>query len=135
MKVRLVEVLQDEGRATVRYECSLGVSSASWGDPSIEPVVGDDYFIEFTFLDPIRLGENASVLPRAGRAAVGVCDSLAQVDGLVEEIDEDGIVALRLAPDCLALIESHPGVLEKGTWLRLRFPASRIELFAIGRGC
>jgi len=132
MKVRIASVATDEPGATVRYECPLGASLARWGG-AVEPKVGDEFFVEYTFREPVQLGVNATVLTGECCASVGVADDLVQIVGLIEGLDADGVAFLRLAPDCLALIETESEV-QAGTWVRLRLPVSKVELWAIGGG-
>lgn len=48
--------------------------------------------------------------------------------GLLESVDDDGVGYLRLAPDCLVLLETD-GFLEAGAWVAFSSPSAAIGIF------
>ncbi|AKF06852.1 hypothetical protein DB32_004001 [Sandaracinus amylolyticus] len=52
--------------------------------------------------------------------------------GSVEEVEDEGLVYLRLAPDCLVTIEAAPDAFVAGEWLHLALRARSVTVCAFG---
>jgi len=77
-----------------------------------------DYDSEFDINIPINLKRNA-LLVSDRRCFIRLLEDKNEIQGLVDQIDEDGMIYLRLAIDCLIMVESENDEIKKGDYLLL----------------
>jgi hypothetical protein len=102
----------------VHFTCAAGDAEAIWKSKTLTPVNGREYDVELD-IDPIlRMGENAAV-ELGLMPALAMIGTQVQIVAIVEQVDDDGMVYLRLSPDCIVMIESAGPKIQCGQALRL----------------
>jgi len=98
----------------------------------VDAPLGRPVDVEFT-IDVIATDGDVVDFASAGGQAPSarVCGSLSVLVGCVEGVDGDGVGYLRLAPDCLVLLETD-GSLTPGSWVELRIAPPSIGVFVTG---
>ena len=116
MKIRILDVRNDDLNVIVQFRSQAGDAVAIWRSAKLTPVVDQQYEVEV----------DANVVLR-DEAVIGATNSLAKsrlervgsktrLTAEVEGLDEDGMAYLRVASDCILMVESegqsiHPGVM------------------------
>ena len=73
----------------------------------------------------------AGMIIRTGPASARVAGDVTVIVGCIEGVDDDGVGGLRLAPDCLVLLETDGGV-PSGVWVELRVAPESVGVFVLG---
>jgi hypothetical protein len=131
LKIKIVSTDTDSSPIIVRFQCRSGEGLASWRSDNIAPVAGKEYQVEIDTTAVLRVGENASFLAGSG-AGIMVLDHRVQLTAEVDRVDEDGMVYLRLAPDCLFMAESLNSVFQPGSIVRTILDPTGLQLTLIG---
>jgi hypothetical protein len=131
MKIRLESIQLAGAGVLVHFTSAVGEAAALWQSTKITPAKGHEYDVELDIDAILKLGENASVQlgAKPGLAMIG---TKVQIVGIVESIDDDGMVYFRLAPDCIMMIESFGSTFHKAEVLRLALEPVAIRLTPIG---
>lgn len=96
MKIEVKKVVTDEAGSTrLEFDSPLGQSVAIWGDEACAPAVGASYDVELDVDEPVRVGKNAAVALE-GQASLRHENGNSVVTGIVEQVFDDGTVALRV---------------------------------------
>jgi len=117
MKTTISKVFDGEPRK-VEFLCSAGGAIATWHGKSL-PEKGKAYDSELDITETLALGTNCSKSDLRKFTLIRDDDSTTRVIGMVDSIDEDGMVYLRLADDCLIMIESSIGTFAESDWITL----------------
>ena len=120
MKTRAISSEDD----SLLLESDIGQIGGCWRESSVAPSVGQLLSIEFTIDHTVRVDE---VVEEGGWAAVAR-NGWNELRGQLEAIDDDGVGYLRLAPDCLVLVETDGGV-TAGQWIQLRIPWTSVGVY------
>ena len=122
MKVDVNDVTHGE---VVDVRSAIGTIRGCWKGASRPAGV---VHIELTWTPVATLGENADGSNRQVYEA-SVNEHVTSLTGRVEEVDDDGIFYLRLASDCLVMVEGRPGDFHAGDWIKLRCAPRDLELY------
>ncbi|MFF4225691.1 hypothetical protein ACFYZH_22915 [Streptomyces abikoensis] len=122
MRIEISRVLDAESRA-VCFSSPVGSGQGIWRGEG--PPETGAYDVEFDVPDVVR---SWGLVASSGRGIEGVDGFGVSVTGVVERIDDDSVVALRLETDVL-LVEILDGVRPVAVGDRLRFTASGLELY------
>jgi hypothetical protein len=112
--------------ATVHFRCSIGEGVGRWKGPN-PPIAGETYDVELDVGAALEPGVNVVIVAPTSMALRKLKDAQMLI-GLAEQIDPDGMLCLRLAPDALVMIESRPGQFSPGEMLQITVAAESISL-------
>ncbi|GGP59187.1 hypothetical protein [Streptomyces abikoensis] len=122
MRIDITRVLEAESGA-VCFSAPVGRGRGLWRG-AVPPEVGA-YDVEFEVPDVVR---SWGLVPSAGWGVEGDDEGGVSVTGVVERIDDDSVVALRIQSDVL-LVEILDGPRPVAVGDCLRFTAPRLELY------
>src|SRR4051794_11049686 len=118
MEVRIATAERiSERRYRVSFIAGAGDGRGVWRGH--EPRIGEPYAIEFTLLDWIDIGRNATFTEERQFSLSANEDAVTMTVRVESTDDDDEIAYLRLATDCLFLAEFPRASLQAGQWLRL----------------
>ena len=109
----------------VLFECSIGVALALWRGKTT-PQTGSSLDVEI----------DINILLGIGRSAIydNSCVNSMSHNGLinniiapVESVDGDGMIFLRISPDCMVMAESI-GAIKPGAWLSISVMPHKISI-------
>jgi hypothetical protein len=120
-----------DSRIEIAFSCAIGGGVATWRSAHGPPHAGRSYDVEIDIADSMELGRNTSILA-APRPAISGTEERARLSGTIDSVDEDGLVYLRLAPDCVVMIDASPGEFEPGHAVELDVPIASVELVPFG---
>jgi hypothetical protein len=126
MRVQIVSVGEGkEGQVMVTFAAPCGVAVAQWrGRDRARP--GDSYDIEFDVFVIVDRASNAQTAEDQAPAmmfrgeAVLLC-------GSIEAVYDDGVAYLRLAPDCIMMVNTA-GDISAGDFVQISVPASALAI-------
>lgn len=114
MKVRILEA---HGTTHVRIACDFGELLALSNDNRyLAP--GASAGLEFDVDEALELGRNAFVTEGETYSVENVGSSI-HMRGLVDGVDDDGLIYFRLGVASLTMIEAPPGAFSPGQWIRI----------------
>ena len=87
--------------------------------------------VELDFDDPLREGQNVAVISGGAFRVLQHRDQTV-LEGLVDSLDDDGLLYLRLGDDCLMMLDSAPGAFSVGDWIRIQCAGGQLGLTPIG---
>ncbi len=129
MRITITDIRELEGSSIVTFECDLGKGAARWKNPRARAKVAHKYDVEIDLELTLRIGDNCQVsserVPRISLEGNSVI-----VVGSVDGIDVDGMVYLRLAPDCLVMVETDGDAVREAMWLEIVAPIDCVFVFA-----
>ncbi|RYE53570.1 MAG: hypothetical protein EOP48_14115 [Sphingobacteriales bacterium] len=117
------------GDCTVRCETKIGEITGKWRSES-SPDLHHTYDIEVNF-PPIQV-DQIKVTDLLSRCVYDTSNDMQDIAGVIEAIDDDGLLYLRLSSDWLQMIELKHFELYVGMNIRLTCKASEIEIWPIG---
>lgn len=126
MKVKVLRV-EDGGREAL-METDAGQATLRVHSKPGTPSAGRTYSAELSVQDALVLGKNAWLAEERAYLIERRGTDLALV-GLVDGVDEDGLVYLRLGSDALVMIEAAPQEIVSGSWLRVIISAEKVTLY------
>ena len=126
MRIEIKEILDSE-KKIVNFESQIGVGIGLWKS-SIAPVKNAIYSIEFNINDFLILGENAFEELR-GNYSISISNNNMILEGIIEDIDEDGMAYYRLGTDCIIMLESDKENLYNGMWLKIIIDILDVEIW------
>lgn len=129
MHVKIIAVSGEQSRPRVQFDTGIGIGVATWSGQII-PREGKEVDVEIDIDERIDFSQNAQVGDQDDYG-VSHYDKNVVFRGLIEDQDDDGMSYLRIAPDCLVMIESEEHSL-KGTWLRLEVSMESVRITPIG---
>ena len=131
MRVEVKDVVTTEhGEQLVLVSTAAGRATLPLRTPATEIVRNMPRTAELDVDVPIVHGENAQ--PTAERTYRIESDSeWVTLVGVVDGIDLDGLVYLRLGSDAIVMIEAQPDQFASGDWLRVVVPLNRTGISLI----
>ena len=130
MKIEVVKVVEVAGKTVIDFHSSTGNSRGVWiGDDA--PVIGFKIDVEIDLDEPMIKGSNASLIAdnKCNHITLGK-NLLVEIKGQIESIDDDGMAYLRLAADCLIMIESEG--FKTGDFVLLKADPNNFEITPTG---
>lgn len=118
-------------RNVIKFRSGIGEGAAVWTDPDIEPLIGNTYSVEFSILQVICLGVNSELL-KVSSMSIQLQGLKCSLIGVIEQVDDDGMLFVRLATDCLFMAESANGGFQVGNTIAIHLHCSELEVFPIG---
>ena len=130
MKIKTIASLKSKDFTTVDFECSAGNGRALWLSEHV-PSKGDEVGVEFNIDSKIELEKNAWTTSQRQTSISRDSDNEIQVTGLVDGQDDDGVLYLRVAPNCLIMIESETLGLA-GQWIQVQVGVKDFNVTQVG---
>lgn len=119
-------IVQSASPASLIVESRIGRIAGQWRQPSLTPQAGQWLDVEIDF---DWMACRAEVIDGDGlTASLQVESETNVVVGCIDSIDEDGMGYLRLAQDCLVMVETD-GSLTPRDWVRMNVPSSSTAIF------
>lgn len=128
MKVEIQAlVVHAQGAPTVVVATPIGTAELVLG--SRAPVaVGERCDAELTL--EARLQRGVNLWPaEVGTPRLVSEGEVTTLVGVVEAVEDDGVVILRLARDLLVMIDADPGEVAAGEWVRVALPLRAVSVF------
>lgn len=123
MLVRIIRSEIIEGEPFVQFGCAAGTGAGRWRGAL--PRAGEEFDVE---LDVALAGASAAAVPGA-EPSIALRDGEVELIVAVESVDEDGVAAARVAPDCVVLLDAGAFSLPPGTSARLVLPVDAVSLW------
>lgn len=120
-----------DGTTVVTFECLVGAGIARWKGGASLPVVGQSYHVELDVDQELEKDRNVSVSAK-GSHALSYREEIVTIQGMVEQVDYDGLVCLRLSQDCLIMLEAAQGAFQPGEWLTLQVGSDTFSMTSFG---
>jgi hypothetical protein len=117
------------GAPLVWVSSACGATLGRWAG-RVPPVVGRACSVELGVAT--ALGDETATRGGEGTFALASSGADCVLSGRLESVDPDGMGHLRLAEDCLVMVEATPGWDEPGIWVTLRVPAERLTITPSG---
>lgn len=127
MRVVIKSVDAQTDRSEVVVISALGEGTVLWGPGRPLPSPGDELSVEFAVCIPIRLGQAVAFVD-SRQSCFYTHNGITHICGKVEGRDEDGVVYLRLATDCLLMVESDLPEGSTGKWVAVTLPYRNVEI-------
>jgi hypothetical protein len=103
MRIVVEDVTED---LFVSASCLAGRIRGRWkSSRGVLPVVGREYDVEVDIVGPVSLNAATPIDEAATVGRVWLEEQSVVLECLVEAVDEDGILTVRLSRDCLIMIE------------------------------
>ncbi|MDB4947239.1 MAG: hypothetical protein JWP97_6773 [Labilithrix sp.] len=128
MKVTILDVRAATGSATcavVSFRSDAGEGMGTWCRAR-EPEVGRTYDIEFTLTEP-----TACTLADRDVQSIRTEPPGTSFTGRLESVDDD-VAVLRVATDCLILLERAAGTPPQGSFVRIVVSVDDLVLYPFG---
>lgn len=130
MRIKVMQVARNRDGTIVTCGTTLGVATANWASRNRVPVEGAEYDVELD-LDVV-LERAKNMLPDdAAVPALFIEGDWVTLHATVEGVDDDGVAYLRLARDCLIMVETV-GEISAGKAIRVTVPPSAISVTPFG---
>ena len=130
VKIRILTTPNKEQQGSVRFSSAIGEAWGCWKGNTV-PSVGDDVDVEFDFESALTEGVNAVLVQDAGFGIREEGTAIA-ISGVIDGVDQDGMLYFRLAPDALVLVEQEPQWLKEGSWVLVRLDRSELSISPFG---
>lgn len=130
MRITIRRVFDVDDRVLVEFSCSAGGAVGAWLSGGVSP--GQELDVELDFEDRLRMGRNAAAAS-VGEFRLRQHGEQAVLEGMVESLDDDGLLYFRLGDDCLMMVDSAPGEFSIGDWIRIHCAGEKLGLTAIGQ--
>ena len=114
----------------VSFRTEFGNGRARWRTPSIPPELGRSHAVEIDIDDIVEPGINTEKIAPASPSLAIDGDCLI-FRGLLEHMDDDRVAFLRMADNCLIMIETA-GDLSAGDTVRIKVPINSVSVTPIG---
>ena len=130
MKAVIADQIEDEAGYTVRFTCSFGMGTGAWKGRNA-PVPGTVHDLEFDVMPQLEIGTNASIV-EGKEHSIRTDGNRNWLVGTIEAIDPDGMAHLRLAVDCLTMVEGNDNDVELGSQVKFTVEAKDLWIYPIG---
>jgi hypothetical protein len=114
------------GGCEVTLVTETGVIRGLWADWAVPPEPGTRRAIELdldgALVDFLRSRDTS------GSVQVDHAAGVVSLNVLVESVDADGLLYVRVSPGCLFMLEAEPGQAAAGEWLQLAVPVQKLLL-------
>ena len=95
------------------------------------PVPGTVHDLEFDVMPQLEIGTNASIV-EGKEHSIRTDGNRNWLVGTIEAIDPDGMAHLRLAVDCLTMVEGNDNDVELGSQVKFTVEAKDLWIYPIG---
>jgi hypothetical protein len=131
MRIQVVSISQEaDGHLSVTFDSAAGRARAKWVSKSHKPEVGKAYDVEMDADTTADRQTNTSD-GRQDRRGIRIENDRVMLDANIEAIDDDGLAYLRLADDCLLMIETS-GDFSAGEVLCVTLPFHAVSVTVTG---
>jgi hypothetical protein len=100
----------------IEFSTSKGIGIGTWNNNEVAG--GREYSVEFDINQKLEIGKNAKVISDK-IYSIRHHDGVNEIQGMVDRVDEDGLIYFRLRLDCLIMIETEKKEFKEGDWLSL----------------
>ena len=120
MKIKIDSIMDSE-KQLVGVSADAGKLVGHWkGDALTDDKVGSSYCIEIDINTTLKYQRDIFRSDQQ-RFSASIDGELVNINGIIEDIDEDNVITFRLAVDCLILLEMESTVeISKGMWVKLQ---------------
>ncbi|HEX5244001.1 MAG TPA: hypothetical protein VFW23_12120, partial [Tepidisphaeraceae bacterium] len=115
-------------KVIVHFRSQAGDAVALWRSPKVSPVVDHQYEVELDTSVVLRDQAVTSTITSSARTRLERVGSKTHLIATVESLDEDGMAYLRLAPDCILMVESEGQSIHPGITVALDLEATDLEV-------
>lgn len=126
MKIRIEKISNDK---IVEFSCDIGMGFGVCNDNQIR--TGEEYYVEFDIYEIPEMGNNVKIVSDEHTYIKGF-DTINDIQGLVEFVDEDGLFYFRLNFDCLIMVSSPNVRFNEGDQILFRVDINKFKIFPIG---
>lgn len=120
-----IDEIKDE---LVFFSCEVGSGIGLWGVKD-KPLI-KEYYVEFTVTIPVIPEQNATIVSDS-QMFIRQSGDMNEIQGLVEQLDDDGLIYLRLAKGCLIMLENENDVIKVGDYLLVRVAPIDMEIYPV----
>jgi hypothetical protein len=131
MQIRIVAAASNETLPSlVTFESTAGTARARWVSKEHQPRIDKSYDVELDVDGTVSEKTNAR---KTGESSPGIAgnDEETVLRARVESVDVDGMAYLRLATDCLVMIETE-GEFSAGDFIEIRLPPKSVSVTVTG---
>lgn len=131
MKINIIAVRNDSSEAVVSFRCQIGDAVALWRSTKLLPLVGQEYQAE---LDTGVVLRDDAIIHGASsvKSQLGCVGPKTRLIATIESVDDDGMAYLRLAPDCILMVESAGESVRPGVTVALDLEPTDLEVTPSG---
>ena len=126
MRIKILRILNDR---VVEFSSNAGNGIGTWRGTDLKQ--GGVYGIEIDIDTQINLGVNATMVSDTSWY-IRHTESRNELQGVIDGVDEDGLAYLRLAIDCIVMVESSNKDLSTGDTLLLTIEPNELILTPVG---
>jgi hypothetical protein len=131
MRIQVVAVSQEaDGHLSVTFESGAGRARGKWVSKNCNPEVGKAYDAEMD-AEAIADRQTNTSDGRQGCRGLRIENGVVVLEADIAAIDDDGLAYLRLADDCLLMIETS-GDFSTGEVLRIELPFPAVSVTVTG---
>jgi hypothetical protein len=131
VKVQVISVeTASDGALMATFGSLCATASAHWRSKKFTPHAGEEYDVE---LDVSVIADRATNTRSVEVAspALFVQGEMVLLRGAVEGVEDDGLVYLRMAPDCLVMVDTAGGI-STGDVVQICVPSSALSITPTG---
>lgn len=131
MRIRLTSITRTNDDVSVAsFTCSIGAGRGRWAGTRLPEL--RDYDVEFN-LDKVVAPPRDETVAEPARPTWSTDGTTNLLRGVVEQVDDDGLITVRLAADCLTMVELvSPGSHRPGEIIVIRIAAHDLSIWPIG---
>lgn len=131
MKIKVTDISDIGENILIRFTCEVGTGFCCWKSKG-KPKIDHDYDAEFNIEEALEKGVNVFTAVE-NEFFIKYEHSILALNGVIDSVDDDGLVYFRLAKDCIIMIESILGDnIRAGEWLFLKCGVKNVEAYAQG---
>lgn len=129
MRIWIEEIYEKKGKfLPVRFSHPAGEAMGIWKHRTETPELELEYAAEFTIDQLMDPGGNATKVEPT-TPSISQEGEMVYLVGEIEEVEPDGMAHFRLAEDSLTMIESIPGTVKPGDWIRLALRYRDLQVY------
>lgn len=123
MKMKIDKIIK---QPILEFSTSIGSGIGCWHNNNL-PNEGEWVSVELDINEILKIGFNAN-LSTDKVCFIRHSEDENEIQGIVDGIDEDGLIYLRLTPDCLIMVESSEDQIKEGDYILLRINAKNFVI-------
>ena len=125
MNIKVVRIIKD---LEVEFSTKKGNGIGTW---YYEVEEGKEYGVEFDIYPNLKIGDNAK---RTADKTYFIRhnNNVNEIQGVVDSVDDDGLLYFRLSEDCLIMVEQEGEKIKKGDWLLLTISPENLQVMTTG---
>lgn len=122
MKIKIVKIISAN---IVEFSTNVGIGIGTWNNNEIKE--GAQYTVELDIEQKLEIGNNVKIVSEKG-CFIRYSEHENEIQGVIDGVDEDGMIYLRLSIDCLIMIESPKEHFKEGDYLLLTVNVNNLRI-------